>query len=324
MNTLKEHIKSNKFSPVYLLYGEEDYLRKMYRDNLRMGIIGEDLTMNYSYYEGKNIDVTQVIDTARTLPFFSERRLIIIENSDFFDVANPLADSLASFPETTYIIFVQEKVDKRTKLYKQINKLGIVSEFKELSEKNLIIWVASQLKKDRKKITEQTVRYLLDKTGPSMVNLQNEIEKLVCYALDREVITKEDIDAVCVEQTEGKIFQMIDAIAEKDKDTALNYYYDLLELKESPMSILFLLSRHFKILIQVKDLSKLSFGNSDIGKKVGVNPYFVGKYITQARKLSMDRLKHNLDLCNETDADIKRGNQTDQLGVEILIVKFTS
>ncbi|NMB43246.1 MAG: DNA polymerase III subunit delta [Clostridiales bacterium] len=324
MNTLKEHIKSNKFSPVYLLYGEEDYLRKMYRDNLRQGIIGDDLSMNYSYYEGKNIDVTQVIETARTLPFFSERRLIIVENSDFFDSASPLADSLSSFPESTHIIFVQEKVDKRTKLYKQINKIGTVSEFKELSEKNLKIWVATQLKRDNKKITEQTVSYLLDKTGPSMVNLQNEIEKLVCYALDRQVITKEDIDAVCVEQTEGKIFQMIDSITEQDKDTALKYYYDLLELKESPMSILFLLSRHFKILIQVKDLNKLGFNNSEIGKKVGVNPYFVGKYITQARKLTMTRLKHNLDLCNETDADIKRGNQTDQLGVEVLIIQFAS
>ncbi len=324
MNTLKEHIKSNKFSPVYLLYGEEDYLMKMYKDNLKMGIIGDDLTMNYSYYEGKNIDVTQVIDTAKTLPFFSDKRLIIIENSNFFETQNPLSDDLSSFPDSTYIIFVQDKTDKRTKLYKQIKKLGTVSEFKELSERNLGIWVASQLKKDNKKITQNDVNYLLEKTGPSMVNLQNELEKLICFCLDKDVITKEDIDAVCIEQTEGKIFQMIDAITNKEKDIALNYYYDLLELKESPMSIMFLLSRHFKILIQIKDLNKLGFNNSDIGKKAGVNPYFVGKYITQARKVPMNTLKHNLYLCNETDGDIKRGNQTDQLGVEILIIQFAS
>lgn len=324
MNTLKQHIKTNKFSPVYLLYGEEDYLRKMYKDNLKIGIIGDDLTMNYSYYEGKNIDVTEVIETARTLPFFSDKRLIIVENSEFFEVQNQLSDSISSFPESTHIVFVQEKVDKRTKLYKQIKKLGTVSEFKELSEKNLILWVASLLKKDNKKITGQTVNYLLEKTGLSMVNLQNEIEKLVCYALERDVITKEDVDAVCVEQTEGKIFQMIDAITVKDKDTALKYYYDLLELKESPMSILFLLSRHFKILIQIKDLNKLGFSNPDAGKKAGVNPYFVGKYLTQARKIPMNKLKYNLDLCNETDGNIKKGNQTDQLGVEVLIIQFAS
>lgn len=324
MNTLKKHIKEHEFSQFYLLYGEEDYLRKMYKDDLRQAIIGDDLTMNYNYYEGKSIDEIQVIDVGETLPFFNDKRLIIIENSNFFSVQNLLSDKLSSLPESTHIIFVEEKVDKRTKLYKQIKKLGTVTEFQGLNERNLRIWVATLLKKDKKKITENTMTYFLEKTGSNMVNILNEIEKLVSYAYERDVITNEDVDAVCVEQTEGKIFQMIDAITVKNIENALDLYYDLLELKESPMSTLFLLSRQFKILIQIKELSKLGHSNQEIGKKSGINPYFVSKYITQARKLSMDTLKHNLTLCNDIEEDIKSGNQTDQLGVEVLIIQFAS
>ena len=123
MNTLQQHIKQKEFSKVYLLYGEEDYLKKMYKDSLKAAIISDDLTMNYSYYEGKNIDVNEVIEKAGTLPFFNDRRLIIIENSDLFSVQNLLSDRLNTLPESTHIIFVEKKVYKISKLYKQIKKM---------------------------------------------------------------------------------------------------------------------------------------------------------------------------------------------------------
>lgn len=324
MKTLEKHIKDNEFSKNYLLCGEEDYLRKLYKDKLKSAIIGDNLTMNYSYYEGKNIDPSEVIDEANTLPFFSDRKLIIIENSEFFSVQNNLADNLSGFPESTIIIFIEEKVDKRTKLYKQIKKLGTVTDFKKLSERNLEIFIASLLKKDKMRITTRNVAYLLEKIGPNMVNIVSEVEKLISYAYGREEITKADIDAVCTEQTEGKIFQMIDAITNKDIDTALDLYYDLLELNESPNSILFLLSRHFKILIQTKDLYKRGVGNNEIARKAGVNSYFVNKYISQGRKFYMNTLENNLSLCNTTEADIKTGNQQAQLGVEVLIIQFAN
>lgn len=325
MNTLKKHIKEKKFSPVYLLYGEEqDYLRLLYKDKLKEAIIGEDLSMNYSYYEGKYIDPIEVIDKAKTLPFFSDLRLIVIENSEFFEVQSPLADSIDTLPESTYIIFVAKKVDKRSKMYKQIKKHGHVTEFKELSNKDLKLFIGSLLKEGNKKITGQTADYLIDKVGTDMVNIQNEIEKLISYAYERDVITKEDINAVCIEQTESKIFQMIDAITEKDKDTALNLYYDLLSLKEKPRSILRLLIRNFKILVQVNNLDRLRTSNNEIASKVGIHPYFVNKYITQARKFSLSTLKNNLSLCNDAETDFNAGDMDDQLGVEVLIIQFAN
>ena len=93
MKSLNEDLKSGQLNQVYLLYGEEAYLKKQYRDRLRNALISPDDTMNYAYYEGKGVNVKEVIDLAETLPFFAERRLIVLENTGFFKNASPeLAD----------------------------------------------------------------------------------------------------------------------------------------------------------------------------------------------------------------------------------------
>lgn len=324
MKNIKEHIKYNQFKPVYLLYGTESYLKKLYKDKLKDAILGDGDEMNYSYFEGKNIDTAQIISAAQTLPFFADRRLIIIENSGLFKSQSDLADYIKSFPDTTHIVFVETEVDKRNRLYKAVKDIGTISEMNGMDETNLKLWVATLLNKDKKKITGDNILYLLSKTGTDMENIQNEVEKLICYAYDREVITAEDIDAVCTTQISGKIFAMIDAIGNKKQQQALDLYYDLLALKEKPMSILFLITRQFNILIQVKDLATLGYNNTVISQKTGLMPFTISKYIAQGKNFSTKTLKEALQNCAETEELIKTGRLIDTIGVELLIVKYSS
>ncbi len=83
MQRLNQDIKTGQLNHIYLLYGEEAYLQKQYRDRLKAAIIGDD-TMNYHYYEGKNLSVGEVIDQAETMPFFADKRLIVLENTGLF------------------------------------------------------------------------------------------------------------------------------------------------------------------------------------------------------------------------------------------------
>ena len=114
MKKLNEDFKSGKFEQVYLLYGEEGYLKKQYKKRFIKAMIPEGDTMNYAHYEGKNIPVKEVIDLAETMPFFAEKRLIVFENTGFFKTAAgaELADYIKEMPETTYFIFVEEEVEK--------------------------------------------------------------------------------------------------------------------------------------------------------------------------------------------------------------------
>lgn len=323
MKTIVAHIKEGKFSPVYLLYGQEDYLRLLYRDKLREAILPPEDTMNYSYFEGKDIDLGEVESIADTVPFFSEQRLILIENSGLFKKQNDFADYLKTMPDTTKIIFVEAEVDKRNKLFKAVKKLGTVTELNGLPEKDLKVWAAAYLKKNGKNITEQNLLYFFQKVGVDMKSLENEMDKLIAYSMDETIITREMLDEVCVEQTEGKIFQMIDAIGMKDQDQALRLYYDLLEVREKPMSILFLIIRHFTILNQLKDLSRLGLTAGEVASKVGIPPFTVRKYQSQVKNFKGKEIIRNLERCAQVEQEIKTGLLLDQIGVELLIVEFS-
>ena len=109
-----------------------------------------------------------------------------------------------------------------------------------------------QLKNNGKVIRESTVNYFLEQVDNSLLNIDNELEKLIAYTNGREEITREDVDSICSVLVTGQIFKLMDAVAGKKKQEAVKLYHDLLELKESPMSILRLLVRNFNILLQIK------------------------------------------------------------------------
>ncbi|MDF2538193.1 MAG: hypothetical protein K0S76_1214 [Herbinix sp.] len=296
MKVIKEHIKSGSFKSFYLLYGSEDYLKKLYREKLKTAILGDNNDMNFSYFEGKDLNQKELTAVAQTLPFFSERRLVIIENSGLFKSTSEISEILVTSPESTTLLFVESEVDKRNKLFKMIKDHGYVSEINGLDEKNLKLFVASLLEQEGKRVTEQTVSYLLEKTGSDMENIRSEVEKVTGYALDRDIVTQQDIDAVVTVQTTGKIFQMIDAIGLKQQNKALSLYYDLLSLREKPMSILFLITRHFNILMQVKEQFTKGTSPSVISERVGIPPFAASKYISQSKNFTAKRLKIGVEL----------------------------
>ncbi len=323
MQVINSHIKNKEFKSVYLLYGSEDYLKKQYKQKLKTALLNGGDEMNYAYFEGKNIEVDKLIGFANTLPFFAERRVVVVENSGLFKSASDLADYLSDMPDTTTMVFVENEVDKRNKLYKAVLKLGVVSEMNGMDERSLKVWIASRLKNDGKRITEQTVDYFLSKIGSDMETINSELEKLICYALDKEVITEEDVDAVVTVQITNQIFAMIDAIGNKKQKVALELYYDLLALKEKPMTILFLITRHFNNLLQVKELFALRYDNGSIAKKIGVPPFAVGKYVAQGKNFSKEILLDALQASVEIEEQVKTGRLNEKVGVELLIVQFS-
>ena len=214
MKSVVEDIKKGSFKPVYLFYGEEAYLKQQYKNRLKDAVLPEGDTINLSIYSGKGIDVEEMIAQADTMPFFAEHRLLLIEDSGFFKNANQqLADYIPSIPEGTIMLFVESEVDKRGKLYKAVNKKGSVVEFTAQNEQTLTRWILGILKSEKKMITSGAMKQFLEKTGTDMERIRQELEKLICYCMEKESITEEDVAVICSEQTENKIFDMINAMA---------------------------------------------------------------------------------------------------------------
>lgn len=321
MRQISEDIKQNRLKQIYLLYGEERYLRRQYREKLRTALCAEEDSMNTHFFEGKDVPVGQIIDLAETLPFFADRRVIFLTDSGLFKSGGEqMAEYLASPAETAYFVFTESEIDKRSKLFKTVQSKGYAAEFSVQDENTLKRWVAGILARDGKKITENTVRLLLSKTGSDMNNIQMELEKLTCYCLDREVVTDADVEAVCTTRVSSRIFDMINAIADKKQKEALELYYDLLALKEPPMRILFLIARQCNMLLQTKELSAGGHDNRSIAAKAGIPPFAVAKYLRQASRFKASALRNAVRKCVEAEEAVKTGRMNDVMSVEILIL----
>ena len=325
MKSLNEDLKTGQFKQIYLLYGEEAYLKKQYKDRFVKAMLPEGDTFNYAYYEGKGVNPKEIIDLAETLPFFAERRLIVMENTGFLKNACPeLADYVKQMPETTNMIFIEEELDKRGKLYKAIKDKGRIVELTRQDERTLMRWILGMAKKEGKQMTESAAAYFLGKVGNDMENIQKELEKLFCYTFNYNEITIKEIDEICTTQISNHIFDMVDAVALKEQRKALDYYYDLLALKEPPMRILFLLTRQFRILLQIKEMEKEGVAPKEMASKVGIMPFLIGKCRAQAKPFTVKELREILEAGVTAEEDVKTGKVGDVLSVEMFLIRYSS
>ncbi|QNM06402.1 DNA polymerase III subunit delta [Qiania dongpingensis] len=323
MKVLSQDIKNHTFKPVYCLYGEEAFLKKSFKNQLKTAIIGED-TMNFQSFYGKDVDVPEIISLADTMPFFAEKRLILVENSGLFKKdAEPLASYLSGMPDSTILIFVEEQVDKRNKLYKKVKELGYAAELSRQPESQLKTWILRILKQEGRQISQTAMELLLSSVGDDMEHIRTELEKLLAYTEGREGITPADVEAVCSVQITGRIFDMITDIAARRQTRALEKYYDLMALKEPPMRILFLIARQFNQLLIVKELAASGRGKDEIAKKAGIQPFVASKAMAQAKSFRTEELRDYVVKCVEAEEAVKTGRLADSLAVELLITEFS-
>ncbi|MFT4106217.1 MAG: DNA polymerase III subunit delta [Lacrimispora sp.] len=319
MQTLALDIKNHSYRSVYLIYGEEAFLKNSYKNQMKAAIAGDD-TMNFNQFFGKGIDVKEIISLADTMPFFGEKRLILVEDSGFFkSAAEELVSYLPSIPETTCLIFVESEVDKRSKMFKKVKELGYAAEMGRQDTAQLARWAGSLLAREGKKITGNTMELLLHMTGDDMENIRMELEKLISFTLGREVITDKDVEAICTVRITNKIFDMVTAMVNRQPGVAMELYEDLLALKEPPMRILFLIARQFNQLLQVKELMGKGADRGSIASKLKIPPFAAGKLMPQARSFSREQIIACVSLCVETEEAVKTGKLNERMAVELLL-----
>ncbi len=324
MEKLRQDIKSGTFESVYLLYGEETYLVRSYKNQLKEAIIGED-TMNNSYFEGKNVSFEEVADLAVTMPFFAEHRLIMLENTGLFKTAaEGWTELVKNLPESCHLIFVETEIDKRGKLYKAVREHGYCAEMQRQTEKELKRWVVSGLGRQKLGITADALDLFLEKTGEDMENIRMEMEKLVSYCIGKEGVTAADVEEICTERLTNRIFEMIQAVSEGNQVKALELYYDLLALKEPGMRILFLIAKQMNQLLSVKELAASKVSKDAIAVKLKLRPFVVNKLLMQARQFETDKLKACVEQCVSLEEAIKSGNMNERVAVEMVLVSIAS
>lgn len=321
--SIDDDIKNNDIKSVYLLCGTEVYLRNQYRDKLINAINAGE--MNTTRYFGKGINVGEVIDLAQTMPFLSEKRLIVLDDSTFAKNSCPqLAEYIPSIPASTVLIMLETEVDKRNLVYKAVADKGSVVEFSIPDEEDVKLWIRSKLKKEGKGIANSAMNTLLERAGGDMMRLSSEIEKLVCYTAERSEITFDDVNALCVKQTDIKIFDMVRHVVSGNRKAALAIYYELLAAKEPPMRTLYNLGRQFNQLLTVKQLYGAGRTIAEICAKIKVKEGIAKSILNQAKRFSTAELKGIIGECVELEEAVKTGKLDENMSVELFIIKYST
>lgn len=299
---------------------------------LKDALVSPDDSLNYSYFEGTSTQVGEVVDLVNTMPFMSDHRLVLCENTGWLAGENGLSDdrytmltdSLSNIGEDVVFVMCEEKVDKRSKLFKFLTKNGSSEEFAKETEETLKKWIAGYLGNSGKKITAAAAEYLLTEVGNDMTLLSLEMEKLIAWCLERNEVTINDIDTVCTHQVNGKIFDMITAISEHRQKEALALYYDLLTLRESPFHIQSLLVRQYNNLLAVRDGLDRNYSYMMIADKTGIKDWLVKKMAYIAKKMPLIKIEEAIEACAKAEEDIKTGNMVDVLAIELLIISLSN
>ena len=330
LKELNKEIREGCPARSYLLYGSEPYLIRSYRKKICDSIGDMSDSMNTGVYSGSKIDIKDLISTADTMPFFKERRLILVENSGFFSSScDELADYLKDPSPATTFVFAEYGIDKKTvvktntRMYKAVSTLGKCIKLDSPDEDSLVTWTASLLAKSGKKIRTETVKRLMKRSGSDMNQLSREVEKLVCYTEGREVIEDSDVDEICTHTLEDRIFDMTEALTAKNADLAFELYYDMVSLKIKPLDILRQIAREYHMLLRVKELTKTVSSYREMSSILKVRYDVSESYMKRCRLYSMEFLQSTLDECLSLDRSVKSGMLDGALAVELFLSRYS-
>ncbi|MBE7029796.1 MAG: DNA polymerase III subunit delta [Ruminococcaceae bacterium] len=322
MKLLKEELKENKLRPAYLFYGDEDYLRDYYINSIVSQMV-TDPEFNYLKYNNQPYEPSDIAAFLDTPPLMSEKKVLVLKNTGLFKRPSASekafwAKAIADLPEYVVVLFSEQEVDKRSTLFKAVKDTYHVVEFPYQERHHLISWSDRVMRSVGGTIERKEIEYLLDLTGPSMLSLKNELDKLANYCGSRKVTT-EDIDNLVSKSLDAKVFAMMDELVSGNISQAMETLSRLRLQKEQPVAIISLVFRQFSSLRKLKLLEgQCSLG--EMAKRTGLREFVVKKYLSQLKGYPLERLNKIILACQRADHQIKSGKMEQWLALETLFV----
>ncbi len=343
LSILKNQIKSGKLSNLYLFYGPEEFLKKYYLDCMEKILVRsgtEDL--NKTVVEGK-VDEKKLSEYCEALPVFSDYRLVVVKNSGLFKSAkkddesgekkdekksrsrdDSIADYLEKLPPYTCLVFYEDEIDKRLRITGLVAKKGLVVEFPYQEAADLIKWIKKGFRSNGLEIGDAAASMLVEYCEPGMTDILNEINKLVLYKSKGGEVTEEDIAAVCTKSIKSRIFDLTDAIAEKNGEKALALLEEMIALKEPIPRIFYMITRQLRLVLKMKLITAEGISTSEAASRLSLTPYAARKIAAQGRGFTEEKLAQALKSCLYLDAAVKTGRLKDRIAAELLIAELAA
>ena len=328
----------------YILHGEDEFSRSeiLAEMKAKMG----DLAMadlNTTVLDGNKVTLAELMHACDAVPFLADRRLVIVEGlltrlrgggKGKADGSKEqpawkkkylaeLAAYLKRLPETTRLVFVEgQSLHPNHPVLKMAladKERGYAREFRPPKKGKLRRWITDRVERKGGEIEASAVEELAAFVGSDLRLLDQELDKLISYVDRTRPITKADVHLLVSYVQQANVFEMVDALGRRDGEQALKLLHRLLEDGEHPLSLLGMIVRQFRIMIQVKDLAERGVPPSKISSQLGLHRFVAEKGLRQSQNFSMEQLETIYRKLLETDLSIKTGQMDQILALDMLI-----
>ncbi|MCO7175664.1 DNA polymerase III subunit delta [Sporolactobacillus kofuensis] len=327
---------SKPLAPIYLLFGTQDYLIQLMKKTIIDEALNtEERDFNFSRYDMTESPLEYALEDAETVPFFGEKKVVVLDNAYFLTPEKAktkidqkierLEQYLVHPAEDTVLLITApyEKLDRRKKIVKAVEKTASVYELSHLTDTTLYHILENVALQYGAQYTREGHEQLISSIGPHLGQLANEVGKCALYCGADRPIDAQVVDEIGSKSLETNVFLLVNQVMQRKTADALHLLHDLVRMKEEPLKLLALLERQFRIVYQAGYYQKAGFTQNSIASKIGVHPYAVKLALDQTRLFSAPLLKHALEKCVETDYQIKTGQADKLLALELLIASIS-
>ena len=313
----------------YLLMGTEKYNLRRRRNEIVNKLIGDD-EINISVYRGSEWDISELIADLQTVPFFSDNRVVIVENPGFIVSPKvndePFVNALVSYfkkpnESTTFIIYIDQNIDRRRKALNTLVKYMKREVYDTLSEEDFQQAVNEDLRNSGLKLDFDSRNELMQRLPLDLDNWKNELEKLKLYPekSDREVIRQ-----LVAKPLESNVFELTNAVNTRNTARAIEVYHDLLvNNKNDIQGLIGLLAGQFRFMLQAVTLMEQGYNQKEIAEQLNCREGRVYMAFKNSGSRNSRQLLKVLDSLAQLDQNIKSGKVNPQLGLELFLVETT-
>ncbi|HHU23273.1 MAG TPA: DNA polymerase III subunit delta [Clostridiales bacterium] len=327
-SSLVKELKARGPENLYLLWGEEDYLREQFLLEIKKLCLSEGAEeFNYKRFDGPAVDMKSLSDAVDSLPFFSRRTLIEVRDYDInkcrdddLAVLKEITGDLPNYCTLVFVLGSSYEPDGRLSACKTIKANGRVIQFTSQSTGQLVKWIFRRFEAMGKTINKADAEYLIFVCGSLMNRLIPEVEKLSAYAKS-DIITREDIDAVTQRIPEANVFEMTGLLASRDFDGAAAVLAELLASREPPIKLLAIIGQQMRNLYAARLAIDRGLGKNYVMKTCGLKyDFMANRLLNNAKGFSLGRLARAVELCAETDYRMKSSSADDEALLKELLL----
>lgn len=331
---LKQQIKNNELSSVYLIYGEEGYLKEHYVSQLKKAVVDPSFAdFNFHNYEGKNVGIADILQDAEMMPMMAERTFVLVHDYPL-DKSSADVEALKEFfkdvPETCVLVFWYDSIDVDTKKSAKWNtiinafaKAGDAVNMQKRTEADLVKLVSSSAKKRGCSISSDNARYLISVVGSDIKTIFNELEKICGFVVDRE-ITRADIDELATKCLQARVYDLSKHILSGNSDLAYGVLNTLFAQKEEPISILSVISSCYIDMYRVKCAKSAGVSENELSKYFNYKgrEWLIRNAVRDCRTISVESLREAIDVLSSTDELLKSTSIDKNLLLEETVAKL--